>query len=53
MQDDELGSALTDAEGKFRIDYERADFTRTMLSPLVNLAYFQRFVVLTTGPIIT
>ena len=36
LQDDELGSALTDAEGKFRIDYERADFTHTMLSPLVN-----------------
>jgi hypothetical protein len=36
MQDDELGSALTDAEGKFRIDYERADFTRTLLSPLIN-----------------
>lgn len=36
LQDDELGSAPTDAEGKFRIDYERADFTRTLLSPLVN-----------------
>jgi len=36
MQDDELGRALTDVEGKFRIDYERADFTRTMLSPLIN-----------------
>jgi hypothetical protein len=37
LQDDALGSALTDAAGKFRIDYERADFTRTLLSPLVNM----------------
>ena len=37
LQDDELGSALTDAEGKFRIDYERADFSRTLLSPIVNI----------------
>ena len=36
LQDDELGSALTDAEGKFRIDYTRADFTRTPLSPIIN-----------------
>jgi hypothetical protein len=36
LQDDELGSALTDAEGRFRIDYARADFTRTPLSPLIN-----------------
>lgn len=35
-QDDQLGSVLTDAEGKFRIDYERTDFTRTPLSPLLN-----------------
>jgi hypothetical protein len=35
-QDDQLGRALTDADGKFRIDYERADFTRTPLSPMIN-----------------
>mgnify|MGYP001097118702 CR=1 FL=1 len=37
IQDDELGSTLTDAEGKFRINYARADFTRTPLSPIINL----------------
>ena len=36
LQDDLLGSAVTDATGKFRIDYCRADFTRTLLSPLFN-----------------
>lgn len=36
LQDDLLGSAVTDAAGKFRIDYTRADFTRTLLSPLFN-----------------
>lgn len=36
LQDDRLGSAVTDAAGKFRIDYTRADFTRTPLSPLFN-----------------
>jgi 5-hydroxyisourate hydrolase-like protein (transthyretin family) len=36
LQDDRLGSAHTDAEGRFRIDYARADFTRTPLSPLLN-----------------
>lgn len=35
-QDDALGCAVTDAEGKFRIDYTRADFTRTPLSPIIN-----------------
>lgn len=36
IQDDTLGSALTDDAGKFRIDYARADFTRTPLSPVIN-----------------
>lgn len=36
LQDDLLGSAVTDAAGKFRIDYTRADFMRTPLSPLLN-----------------
>ncbi|MCB0061969.1 MAG: hypothetical protein KDE19_07635 [Caldilineaceae bacterium] len=36
LQDDCLGSATTDAAGKFRIDYARADFLRTPLSPLIN-----------------
>lgn len=36
IQPDELGSALTDAAGKFRIDYLRSDFEKTPLSPLIN-----------------
>lgn len=36
LQDDCLGSATTDSEGKFRIDYRRRDFEKTPLSPLVN-----------------
>lgn len=36
IQDDTLGSALTDNAGKFRIDYAQADFTRTPLSPVIN-----------------
>ena len=36
IQDDTLGSALTDDAGKFRIDYARDDFTRTPLSPVIN-----------------
>lgn len=37
LQDDLLGSAMTDGAGNFRIDYTRADFTRTPLSPLINM----------------
>ena len=37
VQDDVMGSAFTDSEGKFRIDYERAAFTRTPLSPIINM----------------
>ena len=37
LQDDLLGSAVTDQAGNFRIDYTRADFTRTPLSPLINM----------------
>jgi hypothetical protein len=36
IQDDPLGEALTNGEGKFRIYYRRKDFTRTPLSPLFN-----------------
>ncbi len=32
LQDDPLGSALTDAAGKFRIDYTVSDFTKTPFS---------------------
>ena len=36
LQDDALGSAVTDANGKFRIDYVLSDFNRTPLSPFIN-----------------
>lgn len=36
IQDDCLGSATTNDTGNFRIDYARADFLRTPLSPLIN-----------------
>ena len=35
--DDNLGVAVTDENGFFRIDYASEDFTKTMLSPLVNI----------------
>jgi len=37
LQDDPLGDALTDADGKFRIDYASEDFATTPFSPLINL----------------
>jgi len=36
LQDDDLGSAITDINGHFRIDYTTDDFTRTPFSPLIN-----------------
>jgi hypothetical protein len=36
LQDDALGAGVTNADGKFRIDYATADFQRTPLSPLLN-----------------
>jgi len=36
LQDDEIGSAVTDSAGHFRIDYSTADFRITPLSPLIN-----------------
>lgn len=36
IQDDNLGSAITDAAGKFRIDYLAEDFEKTPFSPLIN-----------------
>lgn len=36
LQDDGLGTALTDAGGHFRIDYTGAQFRRTPFSPLIN-----------------
>jgi len=37
LQDDPLGSAVTDGAGKFRIDYTTTDFRKTPFSPLINL----------------
>src|SRR5262249_47054611 len=39
VQDDALGSATTDASGRFRIDYTSADFQLTPFSPLINLEW--------------
>lgn len=37
LEDDPLGSATTDSNGIFRIDYLEIDFKQTFLSPLVNV----------------
>lgn len=37
IQDDPLGSAVTDSDGRFRIDYTSKDFTRTPLTPVFGL----------------
>src|SRR5947209_5231282 len=37
LQDDDLGSAITDGSGNFRIDYVTPDFEKTPLSPLMNI----------------
>lgn len=39
LQDDALGSGVTDASGHFRIDYSSADFKRTIFSPVINLEW--------------
>lgn len=38
-QDDPLGSAVTDATGRFRIDYTTAQFQVTPFSPLINVEW--------------
>jgi len=40
LQDDDLGSAVTDSSGHFRIDYSTADFKRTIFSPAINIELF-------------
>ncbi|HMC57724.1 MAG TPA: hypothetical protein VKJ01_00905, partial [Candidatus Solibacter sp.] len=40
LQDDDLGFAFTDASGRFRIDYTREDFEKTIFSPLLNIELF-------------
>lgn len=37
IQDDPLGASVTDANGRFRIDYTSNDFTRTPLTPVFGL----------------
>lgn len=37
LTDDNLGSAVTDSNGFFRIDYTSADFKQTFLSPIINV----------------
>ena len=39
LQDDPLGSNLTDSSGHFRIDYTMADFSQTLLSPWLNIEW--------------
>lgn len=39
LQDDPLGSAVTDADGRFRIDYARESFEKTLFSPLINFEW--------------
>jgi hypothetical protein len=37
LTDDELGSQVTDSNGKFKIYYDSAAFKKTFLSPLINI----------------
>jgi len=37
ITDDNLGTAVTDASGHFRIDYTSAKFKKTFLSPVINV----------------
>ncbi|HAQ20754.1 MAG TPA: hypothetical protein DCR40_16210 [Prolixibacteraceae bacterium] len=37
ITDDNLGSAVTDSNGHFRIDYTSVDFKKTFLSPFINV----------------
>jgi hypothetical protein len=39
IEDDPLGSALTDSSGNFRIDYTGSSFRRTPFSPAINLEW--------------
>lgn len=39
LQDDELGTAITDGNGHFMIYYTSADFKQTPFSPLINIEW--------------
>lgn len=48
--DDNLGSATTDANGHFRIDYTSTDFKKTFLSPWLNVETDPNFLSFHSGP---
>ncbi|MEN2400823.1 carboxypeptidase regulatory-like domain-containing protein [Flavobacterium sp. MC2016-06] len=50
LTDDNLGSAVTDANGHFRIDYSSADFKKTFLSPWINVETDPNFLSFQSGP---
>ena len=50
LTDDTLGSATTDANGHFRIDYSSADFKKTFLSPWINIETDPSFLSFQSGP---
>lgn len=51
IQDDLLGEAFTDAQGRFRIDYSSADFQQTLLSPISSIFDIETpFPPMDTGP---
>ncbi|MEP7094876.1 MAG: hypothetical protein ABI793_12535 [Flavobacterium sp.] len=50
LTDDNLGSATTDANGHFRIDYSSADFKKTFLSPWINVETDPSFLSFQSGP---
>jgi hypothetical protein len=48
--DDNLGSAVTDAAGFFRIDYTSLDFRKTFLSPWINIETDPGALTFLSGP---
>jgi hypothetical protein len=50
LTDDTLGSATTDANGHFRIDYSSVDFKKTFLSPWFNIETDPTFLSFQSGP---
>lgn len=48
--DDNLGTATTDSNGHFRIDYTSADFKKTFLSPWINIETDPSFLSFQSGP---
>ncbi|QSW90394.1 hypothetical protein J0383_06160 [Flavobacterium endoglycinae] len=50
LTDDNLGTATTDSNGHFRIDYTSADFKKTFLSPWINVETDPNFLSFQSGP---